>query len=959
MNCVGKVLSTLSLFGTMVALADAPRYGGIYFKDAVEVDGVEYPAGSTIYAETWPTQMVAKPVVPAGKRFFCYSVGEARLDNTFPSQRYLQMDGTIHLTPPYAAGAVMTNTAIYTERVFWVDGGLDIGGNVIGSDETGDGTEERPFATIQRAVDESPTSVSVPNRETLILVKAGTYDRGEGRFMNSHTNRVVVLQNHKVLIRAVDGPDTTFIVGASDTTTLPDIQATTPGCGTNAMRCVAFENNCSSSALQGFTLTDGHSLNSTPYATTAYGGAVCAMSGGNIHQVQVLDCVITNCAAGDGGACYNVTAFRCRIVDVKSPRGILSACASASCLYLGASTVGSGGTGNPCIHNTGIFCSGGTTYYSYFCAGVTGWRPNTGYYYGSILNWGNTDGPMYGIVKTTSRFFLDLSALDFRIVAGSAADGGAVYPELDSADWNTMAAYYSAYAQSDVNGNRIVYAANGMPVSGAVQERVASDAVYVDAANGDDANDGLSPTRAKKSLSAAVARAQDIREVRVLAKPGRYDEGKTYHASGDGSGHTWSRVVVPEGLTLESEKGAAETFIVGDDSPTSDDYGCGPDAVRCVHLGKNATIRGFTLTGGRTSSSSGSPDGYGAAVYGGGAGDLTWHSVVEDCVISNNVGSVAAVYTVDLVNCRVTGNTGLGTSACAGKVVNLFGVLADDNVNVANISANWSASFSACNKICNCTFGTNTHNSAAILGACYSRSDASPCLLNSVFLAPASQYANQPVIATNCVFLSGYGNLPLGQNWPVKDASCVTTNSLEAIGLDETFTPIKGASLLLDAGGAAELAPELRNRDLYGNPRFLNGAPDIGAVEYDWRVDYTADIPKHEVVVTAADPQVIEREGQVTIDPGASLTAEWTPVGSSTRCGVTASVTGTGTLTVSADGRVVGTVTAADSPKTFSFTGIFGETSQIVFSYSQEIGDEGHAVIEKIGSQPGFIIILK
>ena len=68
----------------------------------------------------------------------------------------------------FALGATMTNKAVYAGRVFWVNGGLDDSG---------------------KAVDESPTSLSV-TRETLIWVKAGTYDRGEGRTMNSHVNRV-------------------------------------------------------------------------------------------------------------------------------------------------------------------------------------------------------------------------------------------------------------------------------------------------------------------------------------------------------------------------------------------------------------------------------------------------------------------------------------------------------------------------------------------------------------------------------------------------------------------------------------------------------------------------------------------------------------------------------------------------------------------------------------------------
>ena len=110
--------------------------------------------------------------------------------------------------------------------------------------------------------------------------------------------------------------------------------------------------------------------------------------------------------------------------------------------------------------------------------------------------------------------------------------------------------------------------------------------------------------------------------------------------------------------------------------------------------------------------------------------------------------------------------------------------------------------------------------------------------------------------------------------------------------------------------------------------------------------------------MSAAGPQVIERGGKVTLDPGASLTAEWTPVGTSARCDVRVSVTGAGTLTVSVDGVEIGTVTE-DSPETFNFAGAIGATSKILFSYSQEEGDEGCAVIEKVGSQKGFLLLVR
>ena len=50
--------------------AGEPVAGGIRFSGAVNVDGVDYPAGTTIYAESYPTQFVVKPVVSAGNYIY-------------------------------------------------------------------------------------------------------------------------------------------------------------------------------------------------------------------------------------------------------------------------------------------------------------------------------------------------------------------------------------------------------------------------------------------------------------------------------------------------------------------------------------------------------------------------------------------------------------------------------------------------------------------------------------------------------------------------------------------------------------------------------------------------------------------------------------------------------------------------------------------------------------------------
>lgn len=81
-------------------------------------------------------------------------------------------------------------------------------------------------------------------------------------------------------------------------------------------------------------------------------------------------------------------------------------------------------------------------------------------------------------------------------------------------------------------------------------------------------------------------------------------------------------------------------------------YGVGTNgSVKCVTLQPNARIRGFTLTGGRT----GCPEDV-TADYTLGAAVLGYDvdtSVVEDCLISNNVSGRAVVYNATAINCDI------------------------------------------------------------------------------------------------------------------------------------------------------------------------------------------------------------------------------------------------------------------------------------------------------------------
>ena len=516
----------------------------------------------------------------------------------------------------------------------------------------------------------------------------------------------------------------------------------------------------------------------------------------------------------------------------------------------------------------------------------------------------------------------------------------------------------TTYLFEDLPGGKWSYT---VPMGGSdtplVITTIVSTKWYV-AKDGNDSNKGIWTNCAFKTFAKALTKSGSGHTVRVM--PGIYADDQepvklTFTAPW--TGDTYTRLSVPYGVTFESTEGPEKTVIKG--APASADQrthelGLGTNAVRCVYLaGNGAKIRGFTLTGGYTRTDTDSVSaiyvdgGLGGGVFGNRGVDHN-NCTAEDCIISNNYSRHGTVRSVGLVNCRIVDNFAL--SCPGGYSVDLVGCFADGNWSTGD-----STSFMNVYRLANTTLGYAWKKSGAEPEECnvYEQPAYDYPLVNSVILGKVGWITVESFLgAENCAFVKGrLGYLPTA-----KFTNCIVTN-VEAFALNSCGMPAVG-SLLVDAGKPDGVLATL-SKDVYGGQRVYNGKVDIGAVEYDWRGDYAKDIAKREVVVSAADPQVIEREGKVTLDPGASLIAEWTPVGESARCDVKASVTGTGTLTVSVDGVAIRTVTAADSPKTFNFVGAIGKTSKILFSYSQEEGDEGCAVIEKVGSQQGLLLLVR
>jgi hypothetical protein len=114
-----------------------------------------------------------------------------------------------------------------------------------------------------------------------------------------------------------------------------------------------------------------------------------------------------------------------------------------------------------------------------------------------------------------------------------------------------------------------------------------------------------------------------------------------------------SRVVVTNSIRLESVSGPLLTTIEG--TQVRDEYGNVTNGVRCVFLGTNAVLSGFTLTNG-------------FAGYGGGVYCESPSAVVSNCTLTaNSAGGGGGASYCTLYNCTLTGNSagsGGGASYC-------------------------------------------------------------------------------------------------------------------------------------------------------------------------------------------------------------------------------------------------------------------------------------------------------
>ncbi len=383
---------------------------------------------------------------------------------------------------------------------------------------------------------------------------------------------------------------------------------------------------------------------------------------------------------------------------------------------------------------------------------------------------------------------------------------------------------------------------------------VRSGNLYVDCDSGNDGNDGT-PGRPFKTIKAATdaSRSGDV----IHVAPGTYGEAEGAQTVGSTGA---SRVVVPADVTLESTDGADVTFIVGaaatGDQIDNETYKTGTNGVRCVYAKSGAVVRGFTLTGGHgigVGEANGA--GMGSAFY----SETARAATLEDCMVSNNAAYRGTLYVAVVRRCRVVRNVGTrsgNVSGPAGSSCCWYGCIIDYNRGDGTVQAPYALE--------NCTIGKNNLTSGGDENPQVIHQHAfNSYAVNSVILKGRFYMGGSSTFCcTNCLIVDDefFGDSLRSQSY-----NTILTNAA-AMQVDSEYRPVLGKFVGIDRGDATYSSDALGDKDIYGTSRVLNGAIDIGAVEYDWRPTFSASIGRRFTVTDASPSVTTNATGGVKLD---------------------------------------------------------------------------------------------
>ena len=938
-----------------------PESGTLFLKGSYEIAGsgvADTTYCNYLHATNYPCMFKLKAVDATISNIVWYS------SSTGLSVRVPTMDGWVGVMAP--PEGMLTLKPIYASKVVYADA-MNGDDSYEGEDK---GSWEHPFKTLQAAYDALPNGSSSSPKYSIICAKPGDYHEG-GKEGNTITRRMYIDGNKRVRVVALGGPQKTIIRGCSAAESLKLIPY---GC--------LYMNV--PSLVQGFTLTGGHSTDSSDESAASAGAALCCAV--DTSDRVIADCIVSN----------NVSSF-------SAQRGGLS----VRCVFLDNTEMRAGG---------GDIRSGYTAH-SVFRTGIDSHKDayalgnSTRAYFATYKGTVHDNAVRASVLAATASCrFIDMSSDDYRLRSDSPAFGaGDADPEK-----------YWKYANLDMMGNPLSFI-EGCPTAGAYQQPSAIalavdagsgtlsvggsasltntvmpessvtitkaadcgrnligfmlqdgtysegssytytapsvfsvgqveciDAVfstnwYVNATLGDDTNDGYTPETPKKTLKGAMTAAV-IPGDAVHAAPGDYCDGEMLHSKNDrpNGGETviGTRVVVPKGVSLVSVGGPDVTHIIGASASAEYDVrglGLGSNAVRCVFLSAGARLKGFTLRNGRTNGNSAQEN----SAFGGGVlGVGSELSFVEDCVISNCMAMYgAAGYSANFKRCRIFHNRAVVRSS-ATRSSSHDSCIADCNQG--------DHPFDYYVMITNCTIGANWKESNGSEGHClvYPNNMDNACVVDSLVLGRIHPNVRMRRSAAR----SGSGVKA------EKCEDCILTNQA-ALAVDENYRPRIGENAAIDVIPLADEDASVRTeRDVYGVQRVFNGARDLGALDADWRGHYAKTLGGSRITVTEVDPAVVEENGKIQIPEGKLELAWRVPEGRQIKHTMGLAVNGSGVLSVTKNGTEYADVSEGTSGA-YSFTA--GGTTMMTFAYNPDVEGDGYAEIGGFSAPIGTVLSIR
>ena len=333
---------------------------------------------------------------------------------------------------------------------------------------------------------------------------------------------------------------------------------------------------------------------------------------------------------------------------------------------------------------------------------------------------------------------------------------------------------------------------------------------------------------------------------------------------------------------------------------------------------------------------------------GGGIYGKDTSSVVEDCVISNNVAMRGGGIRIGTVRrCRVVCNRSASMGAGV-RDAHLYDSLVDGNTGGTTV-------YSA--RVCGCTFGPNNSgaNGATPVELCYSLVDG--CyVVNNLFCEGEVRVR----YASNCVFqTASQTNFLRSSSWyGGSDAVALGIKAGDGSPLiDGQYRPLKG-SIAIDFASRTALYACTNELDLAGGQRIYNNALDCGAFEYDWRGDYARRLTvSDKFAVTSAPPTCVMAPGGVLLIDG-MLRSAWAADGRSARFTIKARVTGGGTLRILMDGAPAAAITSSDGEMALEYRAV-GHGIDFEYEKAPEDDDTLGALIASVSRRGGMSITIR